>query len=725
MKQFIKKNILKLIFIILVFSPLYSLEWFVSPLGDDHLNDGSMDKPFNSIQKALNSAQAGDLISLSEGNYFRAIRIRKDSITIRGTLDNEGKPLSRLRYLRVQANDFSLANCEIDSAYVILDGSKRAHLQNNIFTGKANFNLVLRGAVDSFIEKNIFSSARYYSVYITYDRFRSGSHGNTFLLNQFNHPENGSIRHFVFTTWARDNFPHRSLSYDNLFDRCDFVETKESKVAISVIQDNQTWWMTAPEHRNTYSMKFKNCFYKKTSGIQTTVTDWISRNNGYALKGRFAHTPARLQITGFALVPNFFNQNNDEDEKPEVEKKQADIYVDEKNRGIENGSFEHPFSTIVEALEEAVEGDVIQVAAGKYFHSLHIEKNNIILRGTLDSNCDPLSKIGSISVRGDYFGLQDFEIVNAGLTLDSARNGMIEGNIFSGKTFHSVTLSGAVDNEFRHNTFSSGVLATLFIKFDTSLNGSHGNTFISNQFLPIENGNTRFFVYSVWRTPSRTSINYDNLFVNCNFMDREMNGRIYGSVILDEQVAWMTRPDEKGTHSVKLQNCYFEKEGIKQNSLSEWISPNNQGALTGQWGLPPRVQVVGFEDKPFETKRPKGSDEDNENDQGEGDDSNSNEEENDPKESDLCKQITLRILAATVGSVPMEITTKDLDALNGCAFLRGLPGSVCSGYELSTMVTDKKAVDGVVSVKVSPDELRIIYSCDDLRNAFIAVLVRY
>lgn len=59
---------------------------FVSALGNDSTGIGSAQRPFRSIQRALDESSPGDEVAIAAGDYPGAVRIRRPNITLRGSL---------------------------------------------------------------------------------------------------------------------------------------------------------------------------------------------------------------------------------------------------------------------------------------------------------------------------------------------------------------------------------------------------------------------------------------------------------------------------------------------------------------------------------------------------------------------------------------------------------------------------------------------------------------
>ncbi len=75
------------------------------------------------------------------------------------------------------------------------------------------------------------------------------------------------------------------------------------------------------------------------------------------------------------------------------------LYVDAANTsGIEDGTFQYPYNTVVEAVETAVEYDTISVAPGIYYGRI-----NVPLSMNIVSQQGP--EVTVLDGAGDYVGI--------------------------------------------------------------------------------------------------------------------------------------------------------------------------------------------------------------------------------------------------------------------------------------------------------------------------------
>jgi hypothetical protein len=81
----------------------------------------------------------------------------------------------------------------------------------------------------------------------------------------------------------------------------------------------------------------------------------------------------------------------------EAQAQGAIVYVDVSNTGLEDGSRDHPWNTIAEGLNNALDGDTVRVAQGMYAENLTIARD-IFLEGGYASFIAPISWTRSITL---------------------------------------------------------------------------------------------------------------------------------------------------------------------------------------------------------------------------------------------------------------------------------------------------------------------------------------
>lgn len=99
-----------------------SIQWYVSPNGDDQNVGNSKKAPFASIQKAVDLAQPGDRIQLAPGEYLQDVRSKRDGtienpIVISGTHASIVKGAGESRIFEINHDQIILKNFTIDGLY--------------------------------------------------------------------------------------------------------------------------------------------------------------------------------------------------------------------------------------------------------------------------------------------------------------------------------------------------------------------------------------------------------------------------------------------------------------------------------------------------------------------------------------------------------------------------------------------------------------------------------
>lgn len=297
-------------------------EWYVDVKeGNDKRGTGSQSNPFKSIDRVLD-IYAGkpdledleDTIYLSKGKHGSGLlRIDVPGLTIKGTLDEQGRPATILGETEIQANGVKLMNCEFKNAGLKLSNVEDVLISNNVFSGKTYISLSIVGASNNAIQHNEFHSAIHDCVHIFWDpESERSSNDNVFFRNYFTHRYKDTTSRVIRVRWFVG--VNHSISARNRFVECAFEETINEHL-FRVIDDDSTWWVVAEFQ---YSVRFEDCYFKRANRAEPfsefvvikghpdftwrwdeLMNDqWVSTNEQWAITGDHSgwHHKPRVQF---------------------------------------------------------------------------------------------------------------------------------------------------------------------------------------------------------------------------------------------------------------------------------------------------------------------------------------------------------------------------------------------------------------------------------------------
>ena len=626
--------------------------WYIDSInGDDVSGVGSAAAPFKSLSAALslNSRNPGylgdgDTLYLAAGEYVSTVtEIAIAGLTVEGTLDDEGIPLTKIGNLKVTAADVTLKNLDFHNTELTLQGASGALITNNTFSGSVNTSLSLIGASDNLIRNNHFASAIHQCVSIYWDSATGqASNDNRFLSNYFTHRPSAVTNQIIYCNWTIED--PASICARNRFVNCAFEETVSDQLN-KVIYDGSTWWMVVDDE---YSVRFEDCYFKRADRDEPfsefkiveghpdfqwrwdelTNDAWVSLNYQYAITGDYNgwdHLP-RVQFVdgdnngsaiekshsaGLWVTDNADDDGNpaDPDENNPTLTDRTDWHVDAINgddaTGI--GSEAEPFKSLAVVLSLNVNhpsfvgvGDTIHLAEGQYDPaSVEIAIAGLTLEGALDDEGIPLTKIGNLKVTAADVTLKNLDFHNTELTLQGASGALITNNIFSGSVNTGLSLIGASNNVISHNHFASAIHQCVSIYWDSATGeASNDNLFLSNHFTHRLSDLTNQIIYCDWTAANVASICARNRFVDCAF-EETVSGQL-NKVIYDGSTWWMVEEHE---YSLRFEDCFFKKadrltpfsrftilELVEEPDSEwqwdellndEWVAPDYQHAITG------------------------------------------------------------------------------------------------------------------------------------------------
>ena len=139
---------------------------------------------------------------------------------------------------------------------------------------------------------------------------------------------------------------------------------------------------------------------------------------------------------------------------------QETIYVDDDNtEGPWDGTIEHPYQYIEDAIKNSTDGDTIYVFKGTYYENILVDKTLLITgENKNDTIIDGMYNEFIINIVKDYVTITNFTIrnsggyiENAGIIIDSQYN-LISQCIFY-RTKTGIYVNGTINNEINNCIF--------------------------------------------------------------------------------------------------------------------------------------------------------------------------------------------------------------------------------------------------------------------------------
>lgn len=188
------------------------------------------------------------------------------------------------------------------------------------------------------------------------------------------------------------------------------------------------------------------------------------------------------------------------------------LYVDDDNvTGPWNGTREHPYQSITNALEHAKDGDTIFVHNGTYYEHVVVNKSVSLLGEDRDSAIVDGNRTGNvISIITDYVSITGFNLKSGGMGPEDYGSGIFvdatargvniscntimynyygirlqhsDSNTVSGNTitnnYDGISLYSSDDNMVSSNTVSSNIYGGISLSY-SGVNVVSGNTITSN-----------------------------------------------------------------------------------------------------------------------------------------------------------------------------------------------------------------------------------------------------
>ncbi|MBN1861546.1 MAG: right-handed parallel beta-helix repeat-containing protein [Candidatus Thermoplasmatota archaeon] len=226
------------------------------------------------------------------------------------------------------------------------------------------------------------------------------------------------------------------------------------------------------------------------------------------MNGNHAHFS--VMIISFLLISGFLILCISEHSNAEG----SEIYVDDSFSLIRDGTAEHPYATITEALNLASEGDTIYVFSGMYNETLLINKR-ISLIGGIDDGQSILTRGIEhkylIDISADFVTIENFVLRDSGHYITSqygalvhitSNNVVIQKNNISQCNLWGIYLDSSNDNTISGNIIND--TKGIFVS------SSNNNVFSSNNISNSDDAGINM-------RSSRRNILYQNMFMMNNY----------------------------------------------------------------------------------------------------------------------------------------------------------------------------------------------------------------
>jgi len=488
--------------------------------------NGSKEKPYNKIQDAINASSAGDTIRVWNGTYYENVIVNKSlSLIGNGSADttidgsdgghtvqisadlvnmsgfdirngDSGVYLNGREHCRIFDNTFinnshginlwSSSNNTIHSNIVTLSTEWAAfmvqfkchynHITNNTVIDNEDNGIYLGSeCYHNVIRDNLVSDNRGFEgigIFLDHDATDNHVINNTVLRNKVGIELNdGSDHNLIAYNEVHDN-THTGIALINMFPEWGEIGNSNNSLMNNTIYGNPVGINVSGESRDNTA--HGNRIYNNTGyGMDAAGNDNHTVNatdNWWGNDSGPYHPTANPNGTGDNVTDNvLFDPWTGKDEYEEPGENRTEFYVDDDAPGGGDGSKEHPYRKIQDAIDNASAGATVYVWDGVYNESVIVDSPLTIVgngsAGTIIDNGN--GWVHGVVIDADHVNISGFTVRN------NARHGiMVNTSSMYGNIF---------DNNLSGNGRSGIALVTqpgighMTIRDNTiSHNGNHG-----------------------------------------------------------------------------------------------------------------------------------------------------------------------------------------------------------------------------------------------------------
>jgi len=513
------------------FDPWIGKEHAVKYVDDDAVEggDGSMDRPLNNIQDAIDDVLEGGFVHVWDGLYPGSVMVNKtvylygnDSATT--IIDGEGSGSAvSITADRVNLSGFGCINSGDDPGLagisIFSDGNT---IYNNSCTGNGGNGIGLYGSEhNSIFDNNLSSNDGSGALFqgSDHNEFRhnrlvsNGDSGLLLISSSYNDVT------AVHCKWNTDGIRLTSHSHDNIIERSNssvngrhgiFLEdSRNASVLDNQITGNGNGITLAGATENAV-IRFNSLHVNAGYALNDSMTGdhtVVARDNWWGETSGPYHEVGNPEgkgghiSNGIVFDPWLSNGGSHM------------VYAGVDEPGGGDGSREHPYNDVQDALDKAKDGEIVRVLEGYYWFGIfdngyrverrihvigsgiqntildsnnrldhqdmfHVSADGCSITGFTFRYCSPHHELAGIGLSSSYNRIygNHFEYNNNGIYLYSASHNVISNNTFYGN-YREIdsTHWGNSNNLVLNNEFTDKYM------HGVSIRGSF-NTFQGNQF---------------------------------------------------------------------------------------------------------------------------------------------------------------------------------------------------------------------------------------------------
>lgn len=463
--------------------------------------NGSLEKPYNTIQEAIDNASSGDTVRVFNGTYYEnvmvnttlsligngstnttidggengiVVKITADRVNMSGFRTTKSGDIWGDAGIRVESdhNNISENNCSENDIGIHLYSSDSNIISNNNIKNNKNMGILLDGSDSNIIYSNTIKNGQY-GIRLSYSDlniisnnniknnnykgiFLIFSHSNTISNNTVQNNDDG-----IYLGESDSN----TISYNTIQDNDDIGiylqwSSDSNTIFNNTIIGNDVGIHLKDEAK--YNKAHNNIFVNVKYGIDASL------NNKY-----YINATKNWWGSDFGPYHSIKNPEGKGDNVTDYVK--FDPWIIKPVHNIDQNT---SYWFIQDAIDNATDGDTIRVYAGTYYENIVVNKTlTLIGNGSANTTIDGGGSGDVVKITTDWCNVSGFRVTGsgsnaAGIRVQSRSNTIMNNNCSN--KYDGIFLSSSSNNTITNNTCNSNY------RYGICLSSSSSNEIINN-----------------------------------------------------------------------------------------------------------------------------------------------------------------------------------------------------------------------------------------------------